>query len=94
MFMLDFLLSDMGTCHRAARSEQLHVMRRGDLLPAQLFWGWAEGYRWGARGLWDSSGCAAVWSDAGEDRCGRPAAAAGGGGGGEGDYDGVAAVAG
>lgn len=86
----------MGTCHHAARSEQLNVMRRGDLLPVQLFWGWAEGDRQGARGLWDSSGCAAVWSDAGEDQCGRPAAAVGGGGDDdrEGDYDGGADVVG
>lgn len=61
----------------------------GPSLPVLLFWGWAEDGRWDARGLWDG----AVWSGAGGDRCGRPAAAADGGGGaaaadGEGDYDG------
>lgn len=50
----------------------------------QLSSGWAEADRWGGRGLcWAAAGCAAVWSDAGEARCGRPAAA------GDGDGDGV-----
>lgn len=52
-----------------------------DLLPVQTSWGWAEADRWGRRGLWDAAGRAAgraaVWSDVGEDRCGRPAAAGG-----------------
>lgn len=53
-------------------------------LPVQLSSGWAEADRWGGRGLcWAAAGCAAVWSDAGEARCGRPAAA------GDGDGDGV-----
>lgn len=44
-----------------------------------VFWGWAQADRWG-RGLWDAC-CAAVSCEAGEDRCGRPAAAAAGDGG-------------
>lgn len=59
--------------------------------PVQVFGGWAEvdhraeGDNRGGRGLWDAAGHGAVWSDVGEDRCGRPAAAAGAGGGGGAD---------
>lgn len=51
-----------------------------NLLPVQVFWGWAEGDPWGCRGLGGAAGRGSVWSAAGEDRCGRPAASRGGDG--------------
>lgn len=51
------------------------------LLPGQVSWGWAAGGRRWGRGLWGAAGRGVVWSDAGEDRCGRPAAADDDGGG-------------
>lgn len=66
--------------------EQIHY----NPLPVQVFWGWAEAARWLGRGLWVAAGCAAVWSDVGEGRCGRPAAAGAGAGGDDDDDDDVA----
>lgn len=56
---------------RSATQEQI----RHNVLPVQVFWGWAEADHWGGRWLWDAAVRGAVWSDVGEDRCGRPAAA-------------------
>lgn len=44
----------------------------------QVFWGSAEGDLGRVQGLWDAAR-GAVWSDAGEGRCGLPAAAGDGG---------------
>lgn len=63
--------------------------------PVQVFWGWAEAARWLGRGFWEAGGCAAVWIEVGEDRCGPPAAAGGGDGdGADADADGGGGCAG
>ncbi len=66
------------TQHLAAQ-EQIHQ----HLLPVQIFWGWAEADHRVDQGLQFAAGCAAVWSDVGEDRYGQLAAA----GDGDGDDD-------
>lgn len=55
-----------------------------NILPVQVFWGWAEGDHQGDPGLWDAAR-GAVLSDVDGDQCGRPAAA-GDGDDREGDY--------
>lgn len=45
----------------------------------QVCGGWAEAERRGLRGPGDAAGHGAVWSDAGEGRCGPPAASGGDG---------------